>query len=117
MREFLIWAADMAFQTAYALVYVLPLVCVVGIAIHVWPRRFGALGSSASRKGLAIVMTAVWLLAIVGIFLLFYVSRSYSREHGFVLVAFLAYMAPSLVLSLIGLVVRYKTRVRGEEDA
>lgn len=116
MREFLIWAADMAFQTAYALVYVLPLVCVVGIAVHIGPHRFGALGSSAARKGLAIVMAAVWLLAIVGFFLLLYVSRSYSREHGFVLVAFLAYMAPSLVLSLIGLIVRYKTRVRDEED-
>lgn len=116
MREFLIWAADTAFQTAYALVYVLPLVCAVGIAVHVWPRRFGVLGSLASRTGFAIVMAAVWLLAIVGGGLLFYVSQNYSREHGFVLIALIAYMAPSLILSLIGLILRYKTRARSGED-
>lgn len=110
----MIWSADMAFQTAQALVYALPLVCLFGVAVQAWPGRFGVLGSSASRKAFAFVMIAVWLFAIAGALLLNHVTENYSRSYGFLLLSFLVYLVPSMILSLIGLIVRYKL-CRGEK--
>ncbi len=59
-------------------------------------------------------MIAVWLFAIAGALLLNHVTENYSRSYGFLLLSFLVYLVPSMILSLIGLIVRYKL-CRGEK--
>jgi len=110
VRELVIGVTDMALQTALALAYALPVVCLVGIAVHVWPQHFGVLGAAAARKGFAALMWAVWLFAIAGFLLLYFVSQNYARSYGYGFIPFAMWVGPSLILSLIGLVVRHKVR-------
>lgn len=65
MREFVMWSTDMFLYAAKALGFALPLLYLLGIAAHVRPNRFGALGSAASRKWFAVAMVAVWAFAAV----------------------------------------------------
>ncbi len=109
MRELMIGSTELVFQTGRILAYVLPLVCLLAIAVHVWPGRFAALGTSAARTSLVAVMWGVWLFAAVGFFLLYYVSQNYDRSYGFGFIPFAIYMGPSLILSVICLVLRYKS--------
>ncbi|WP_088157415.1 hypothetical protein [Achromobacter xylosoxidans] len=110
MDDLMLWSAERAFRTAQALMYALPLVCLLGVAVQAWPGRFGVLGSSASRRAFSFVMIAVWLFAIAGALLLNHVTENYSRSYGFLLLSFLVYLGPSMILSLIGGIVRYKMR-------
>ncbi|WP_175212628.1 hypothetical protein [Achromobacter aegrifaciens] len=109
MDDLMLWSAEKAFRTAQASMYALPLVCLFGVAVQAWPGRFGVLGSSASRRAFSFVMIAVWLFAM-GALLLNHVTENYSRSYGFLLLSFLAYLGPSMILSLIGGIVRYKMR-------
>ncbi|WP_454696468.1 hypothetical protein [Achromobacter aegrifaciens] len=110
MDGLILWSAEMAFRTAQALMYALPLVCLLGAAVQAWPSRFGVLGSSASRRAFSFVMVTVWLFAIAGALLLDHVTENYSRSYGFLLLSFLVYLGPSMILSLIGEIVRCKMR-------
>jgi len=110
LDHLILWSAEMAFRTAQALMYALPLVCLFGVAVQAWPGKFGVLGSSASRKTFSVVMIAVWLFAIAGALLLNHVTENYSRSYGFLVLSFLVYLGPSMILSLIGGIVRYKVR-------
>ncbi|MGB3436597.1 hypothetical protein [Achromobacter sp.] len=110
MDHLILWSAEMAFRTAQALMYALPLVCLFGVAVQARPGRFGVLGSSAARRAFSFVMIAVWPFAIAGALLLNHVTENYSRSYGFLLLSFLVYLGPSMILSLIGGIVRYRVR-------
>ncbi len=108
MREFVMWSTDMILYATKALGFALPLLYLLGIAVHVRPNRFGALGSAASRKWFAVSMVAVWAFAAVGALLVYYVARNYDRWYGYFLFFFPYYLGPALILSVIGLWVRYR---------
>ncbi|MEB3099079.1 hypothetical protein VCS63_24790 [Achromobacter sp. D10] len=108
LREFVMWSTDMALYATQALAFALPILYLLGIAVHVRPNRFGALGSEASRKWFAVAMVAVWAFAAVAALLAYYVARNYDRGYGYFLFFLPYYLGPALILSVIGLWVRYR---------
>lgn len=110
VKEMILWAEGVAFQMTQELSYALPLLCLFGVAVQIWPNRFGVLGAPEARKGWAAVMAVIWLFAAANFLLLFYVWKYHSRQEGFGFFFLAAYLGPSLILSLIWLALRLRLR-------
>ncbi|MGS1009201.1 hypothetical protein [Achromobacter anxifer] len=116
MHEVIVGVEGVTFQLAHDLTYALPLLCLFGIAVQIWPSRFGVLGSPGALRYWAAGMVAVWMLAAVNVLLLYYVWKYHSRLEGFGFFFLVGYLGPSMVLSLVSLVIRHKMQGSKKEN-
>lgn len=61
-------------------------------------------------------MVAVWMFAAVSVLLLYYVWKYHSRLEGFGFFFLVGYLGPSMILSLVWLVIQYKMYGRKKEN-
>lgn len=95
--------------------YVLPLACVLAVIIHLWPQCFGKLGALASRRRISGGMAAIWLFALSLLFLLYWVASRYDNGYGYAMLGLMTYMSPSLIMSLVALLVHWGLARRDRE--
>ncbi|MDR7946855.1 hypothetical protein [Achromobacter aegrifaciens] len=115
LREILMALAELGILIAWSSCHVLPLACVLAVIIHLWPQRFGKLGTLASMRWVSGGMAAIWVCALSLLLLLYWVASRYDNGYGYAMLGLMTYMSPSLIMSLVALLVHWRLARRDRE--
>lgn len=95
--------------------YVLPLACLLAVMIHLQPQCFGKLGTLTFRRWISGGMAAIWVFALSLFFLLYWVAAHYDNAYGYAMLGLMSYMSPSLIMSLVALLVHWRVARRDRD--
>lgn len=107
--------AELGILIAWSSCHVLPLACVLAVIINLWPQRFGKLGTVASRRWISGGMAAIWVFALSLLLLLYWVASRYDNGYGYAMPGLMTYMIPSLIISLVALLIHWRLARRDRE--
>lgn len=104
MRQLLEATLDNGMSAAHATWYILPVVLALAAGVQLLRNHRGL------RNSLAALMAATWVVVVLYCLLAFIESVAYDKLYFFGVLIFPLYMAPSLVVATIGLVLRLRRR-------